>query len=123
MTTFNYASSAATAAALLQKFGQPVTLSRIVPGGYDPETGTVAPDTEQTQAARAAVLPYRDGDKFAAGMVKIGDRRILIAPGVQWAPDATTKLTEAGGAVWQLENVEALAPAGVTVLFKANGTK
>src|SRR5690606_16423978 len=114
--------SAGTAAALLDNFGQTVTLTRIVPGSYDPATGTTTPDVTQTQAVRAAILPYKDGD-YLNGLVNAGDRRALIAPNVEWEPDATTKLTEAGGAVWQLENVAAVAPAGVTVLFKANATK
>lgn len=119
---FDYPASAATAAALLDNFGQTVTLKRIVPGGYDPDTGIVAPDTEQTQAVRGVVLPYKDGD-YLDGTVKAGDRRALIAPNVDWAPDETTTLTEASGAVWQLENVAAVAPAGVPVLYKANATK
>lgn len=120
--SFDYAASAATAAALLDNFGQTVTLSRIVPGTYDPATGTMTPDTEQAQTVRAVVLPYKDGD-YLDGTVRVGDRRALIAPNVAWAPDATTKLTEAGGTVWQLENVAPLAPAGAAVLYKANATR
>lgn len=119
---FNYTASAGTAAALLDNFGQSVTLSRIVPGGYDPATGETTPDTTQTQTIKAAILPFKDGD-YLNGLVNAGDRRALIAPNVDWAPDATTKLTEAGGAVWQLENVAAVAPAGTTVLFKAKATR
>ncbi|NLA68315.1 MAG: hypothetical protein GX856_08765 [Gammaproteobacteria bacterium] len=119
---FDYAASAADAAALLDEFGQTVTLNRIVSGTYDPVTGTMTPDTEQTQPVRAAVLPYKDGD-YLNGTVRAGDRRVLIAPNVQWAPDETTTLTEANGAVWQLESVAPLAPAGVAVLYKANATK
>lgn len=119
---FDYSASAATAAALLDNFGQTVTLSRVVPGAYDPGTGTVTPDTEQSQGVKAVILPYKDGD-YLEGTVNAGDRRALIAPNVQWPPDAATKLTEANGTVWQLENVTPLAPAGVTVLYKAHATR
>ncbi|KAF1711064.1 hypothetical protein CSC70_03815 [Pseudoxanthomonas kalamensis DSM 18571] len=119
---FDYPASAATAAALLDTFGQTVTLSRVVPGGYDPATGTVSPDTVQSQTCKAAILPYRDGD-YLDGTVKAGDRKALIEPNLSWAPDATTKLTEVSGSVWQLEAVTEVAPAGVPVLYKANATR
>ena len=120
--TFDYNASAATAAALLDRFGQTVTLTRTVAGGYDPVTGVVSPDSEQTQQVKAVILPYKDGD-YLEGTVNAGDRRALIAPNVQWAPDAATRLTEASGTVWQLESVTPLAPAGTTVLYKAHATK
>lgn len=120
--SFDYAASAATAAALLDNFGQTVTLSRVVPGSYDPATGEMTPDSEQAQTVKAVVLPYKDGD-YLEGTVNAGDRRALIAPNVSWAPDASTHLTEANGTVWQLENVTAVAPAGVPVLYKAHATR
>lgn len=122
--SFDYAKTAQTASGLLARFGQSVTLTKVTPGTYDPDTGTMTPDVTQTQTVRAAVFPYSNGDRLiAGGMIKQGDRQAYIAPDVEWAPDATTKLTEAGGAVWQLENVEPLAPAGVPVLYTANATK
>ena len=120
--TFDYAASTADAVELLNEFGQTVTLTRTVAGGYDPVTGVTTPDVTQTQAVRAVVLPYKDGD-YLEGTVNAGDRRALIAPNVQWAPDAATRLTEASGTVWQLENVTPLAPAGTTVFYKAHATK
>lgn len=122
--TFNYAASAATARRLLDKFGQTVTLTRTVAGGYDPATGVTTPDVTDTATVKAALLPYSNGDKLAAGgVIRTGDRKAYIAPDTTFAPDALTKLTEADGTVWQLESVEPLAPAGVPVLYTANATR
>lgn len=119
-----YPEMADTAASLLADLGQTVTLTRVVSGGYNPDTGQVDPDVEQTQEVRAVVLPYKQGDYLAAGgMLRQGDRRVLISPDVEWVPDAATKLEEVTGAVWQLESVDALAPAGVTVLYQGNATR
>lgn len=125
---FNYAASARTALRLLAQFGQTVTLSRIVPGTYDPAAGETTPDTPQAQTATAALLDYNliaSGQQFADGsMIRIGDKRLLIAAeGLAWAPDEMTTVTDNGGTVWQLEKLTALAPAGIPVLYKANATK
>lgn len=121
---FNYARVADTAARLLDKFGQTVTLTRTVAGGYDPATGVTSPDVTQTAPVRAALLPYSNGDRLAAGqMIRQGDRKAYIAPDAAFQPDALTKLIEADGTVWQLESVEPLAPAGVPVLYTANATR
>lgn len=121
--TFNYARAAETALRLLTTFGQSVTMTRTVVGGYDPNTGVTSPDQVTTATVKAAILPYSNGDKLAVGdMVRQGDRKVYIAPGT-FAPDALTRLTEADGTVWQLESVEPLAPAGTVVLYTANATR
>lgn len=122
--TFNYARAAETALRLLTTFGQSVTMTRTVVGGYDPNTGVTSPDQVTTATVKAALLPYSNGDKLAAGgMVKAGDCKAYIAPGAAFAPDALTTLTDSAGVVWQLESVETLAPAGVAVLYTANATR
>lgn len=122
--TFDYAASAATANRLIANFGQAVTLTRTVAGGYDPVTGTTSPDVVQAATVKAALLPYSNGDKLAAGgMVKAGDCKAYIAPSAAFAPNALTTLTDSAGIVWQLESVETLAPAGVAVLYTANATR
>lgn len=122
--TFPYARAAETANRLLANFGQTVTLTRTVAGGYDPATGETSPDVVQTSTVKAAILPYSNGDKLAAGgMTKAGDRNAYIAPGAAFALDSLTRLTDAAGVTWQLESVESLAPAGVPVLYTANATR
>lgn len=125
---FDYSPLAELAAGLLLEFGQTVTLSRTVPGSYDPVTGTTTGDVEQAQTARAALLDYslqESGAKFADGsMIRTGDKKCLIeAHGLAWAPDETTILTDATGVAWQLERIQTVAPSGAAVLHKANGTR
>ena len=125
---FDYSPLAELAAGLLLEFGQMVTLTRTVPGTYDPVTGATTGDVEQTQTARAALLDYslqESGAKFADGsMIRTGDKKCLIeAHGLAWAPDETTILTDSAGVAWQLERIQTVAPAGTAVLHKANGTR
>jgi hypothetical protein len=120
--TFDYTAAAETARSLLRLFGATLTLTRTIAGGYDPATGVTSPDVTQTQTALVALLPYKDGD-YLEGTVRAGDRRAIIEAASGFAPDALTKLTDAAGAVWQLENVAPLAPAGEVVIYKANATR
>lgn len=125
---FDYAKAAGTAQQLLAKFGQTVTLTRATAGTYDPVTGEETGGGAQTQTAWAVLLDYNlseSGARFADGsQVAIGDKNIIIeAKGLAWAPDALAALTDVTGRVWQLEKVRELAPAGVPVLYQANGTR
>lgn len=119
MATFDYPASAATASRLLAKFGQDVTLSKVVPGVYDPVTGEHGPGEDLARAALAAILPYSDGDKFAAGgMIQEGDRRFIMEAGGEWPPDISTTLTDVSGVAWNVESVEPFDPAGVPTHYK-----
>lgn len=124
---FDYVASAGTAAALLDNFGQTVTLTKVTPGYYDPATGMTWPDSELSQTVKAVLLDYslqESGAQFADGsMIRVGDKKCLIAPNVSWAPDEATKLTDAAGTVWQIDNLRILAPAGVPVLYTARATR
>lgn len=124
--SFDYAKSAATAQRLLARFGQRVTLKRKSAGQYDPVTGEETPGIEAVQQAAAVLLDYSyqgSGEQMAEHIRK-GDKRILIeAKGLQWPPDALTLLEDASGGVWQLEMVRTLAPAGLPVMYEANGTR
>lgn len=124
---FDYTPIAATASSLLAQFGQAVTLSRTIPGTYDPVTGEETGATTATQAARAALLEYtlqESGAKFADGsQVRVGDKKCLIEAGLDWPPDETTTLTDAAGVIWQIEKLRTLAPSGVPVMYTANATR
>ena len=120
--SFDYAKSADTAQRLLTKFGQQVTLKRKSAGQYDPVTGEEAPGSEAVQQAAAVLLEHK-GEEYAEHIRK-GDKRILIeAKGLQWPPDTLTLLEDINGVIWQLEMVRALAPAGLPVMYEANGTR
>lgn len=124
---FDYTASAATAQRLLAQFGQTVSLSKTIPGAFDPVTGASTGDVTVTQSATAVLLDYslqESGARFAEGtMIRTGDKKCIIGPAVTWAPDEMTTLTDVAGVVWQLEIVRTLAPAGIPVLYTANATR
>ena len=113
MTKFDYNRPAATAKRLLDRFGQAGSISRSTPGGYDPETGPTAP-VELQSLCIVALLEF-DNRQIDGELVKIGDRRALIAPDTAFEPDAGDVLT-VGVEVVQVVRNSPLKPAGVFVL-------
>ena len=125
---FDYSPLATTAATLLAQFGQTVTLTKVTPGAYDPVAGQYAEGTTATQTASAVLLDYsmrEAGASFADGsQVRVGDKKCLIeAAGLDWPPDESTTLTDAGGVVWQIEKLRTLAPSGAALMYTANATR
>ena len=113
MAKFDYSRPAATVKRLLDRFGQDGALSRSTPGGYDPVTGPIAP-IEQQSPCTVALLEF-DNRQIDWELVKIGDRRALIAPDVSFEPQAGDSLT-VGSDVLQVVRNRPLSPAGVVVL-------
>lgn len=122
---FNYARAADTAARLLAQFGQSVTLTRTVAGGYDPATGVTSPDVTQTQVATAVMLEASQGvvESFdvrfeADTLIESNLRSVIIAAeGLAWAPKPADKLVVAGE-TWTVIGMTPTNPAGVPVIYR-----
>lgn len=113
MIKFDYSRPAATAKRLLDRFGQDGELSRSTPGGYDPEAGPTDP-VELQSPCTVALLEF-DNHQIDGELIRIGDRRALIAPDVSFEPQAGDSLT-VGSDVLQVVRNRPVSPAGVVVL-------
>lgn len=113
MAKFDYNRPAATAKRLLDRFGQAGAISRSTPGGYDPVTGPTDP-VELQSPCTVALLEF-DNRQIDGELIRIGDRRALIAPDVSFEPQAGDSLT-VGSDVLQVVRNRPLSPAGVVVL-------
>ena len=113
MAKFDYSRPVATVKRLLDRFGQAGELSRSVETGeYDPLTGPVLSVT--TSPCTVALLEF-DNRQIDGELVKIGDRRALIAPDVSFDPQAGDSLT-VGSNVLQVVKNRPVSPAGIVVL-------
>lgn len=113
--TFDYASIAADAAAILEEFGSEGTLTRKAAGTYDPATGSATP-SETTSDVTACVFPY--ADRFVDGtLITSKDRQAFIAADV--AEPREGDQFEWGAEVFTVMSVKNLAPARVGVLYEA----
>jgi hypothetical protein len=115
-----YSDLAADADELLNEFGQSVTLTHIVPGAYDPTTGSVT-NTTTTQTGTGVVFDFglhQSGAAFTAGsMILSGDKQLLLSTVGIIAP-VPGDLATVGTDVWTIASIKSTAPAGTAVLHE-----
>jgi hypothetical protein len=109
----DYVKLAATARALLAKFGSIGQLTTSVAGTYDPATGTV-PQTVTTQDIIAAVFAYAEGLINGATILQ-GDQLAYVSAVGLTMPKAGDVMVWQGSD-YQVVNAKPLAPAGINVL-------
>lgn len=84
MTNPTYIRAAATAARLLAKFGQDVTLRQVPDGTYDPSTGTTSTPDPVDTIRKGAIFDFGSGVTQERGnLVKADDKELLLESGVQ----------------------------------------
>jgi len=111
----DYAKTAIKVRAQLAKAGQTVTLTRINPDWYDPETSSVYSTTDAFTGPGVALdYSQREIDGTA---VQRGDQRAYLDPLIGATPQTGDTLT-LGGEVFQVVTSRPLAPGGVVVLHE-----
>jgi hypothetical protein len=81
----------ATALRMIQKYGKPITYTRIVSGAYDPATGTAA-ETPTNHSIKAMVrgISPREAD----GLIRPGDLSVMVAgPSLAFSPSTADQVT------------------------------
>lgn len=105
---------AATAAALLAKYGQDVTLKGNTVGTYDPATGA-ASSTPSTATRKAALFSFGEGQTdFRGTLIEQNDRKMLMEPGV---PPKTRDTVVVGALEYIVMSVGEANPAGTPVVY------
>lgn len=119
----DYTIDRAEADAMLEEFGQAVTLTHRAAGAYDPATGTAA-ITETTQAASAVIFDFAPGlRKMAGENIAAGDRQCYLSAlksdgTALTRPSVNDTLTDANGLALTIVAVSELSPAGVDILYE-----
>lgn len=116
-----YAELAADTQALLDEFGQTVTLRKVTEGAYNPATGTVT----QTTADHSTVAALFDFNLIQSGqlfspetMILAGDKQCLMSALVSAVPVPNDRVIDAAATVWQVAGVKEVNPAGTPVLYE-----
>ncbi len=113
----DWQAKADAATRLISKFGQPATLRRAGDPVYDPATGE-ATATEQVAKAWAVTLNY-DARRIDGSLIQSGDREILLSVPA-FAPEPGDVIA-CGVDLLRVVRADAVAPAGVPVLYTAQG--
>jgi hypothetical protein len=110
-----YDEVAADADALIAELGTTSTLTRTVPGGYDPDTGTTTGDVTTVYPCTLAVIPI--ADKFVDGTrILTGDQEAYMSA-VGLGDPMPGDVVVWRGATYTTVKGEILAPAGTAVLY------
>lgn len=112
-----YSDLAASALALLEEYGQSVTLSRTVRGAYSTSTGAPATGTTTTYTGTAAMFEYVQRDE-ANSDVRAGDQMAYIATDGMVLPRTGDTVT-VGGTTYSVITGQQINPAGTAVLYQA----
>ena len=115
--SFDYATSAATAARLLTKFGQVVMRRHVIADDYDPATGAAVVSVVASTRV-GVVLDFDDkarkGDQNMQGLVQVGDKRLLLDPN---GAALVTDRYVIQSVEYATISVSELNPAGTVVLY------
>ncbi|TWC27709.1 MULTISPECIES: hypothetical protein [unclassified Pseudomonas] len=114
-----YEEMAVMALEMITEFGQPVTIRKLEPGEYDPETGSAGPDTITDQTAQGILLDFTGQEFQNNSLIKQGDKKLKIAAqGLAWAPDLLNKVISQGRTWSIVPPLKEINPAGTVVLYE-----
>jgi len=108
--------------ATLKAKGQAMTLSRSVPGVYDPVTGTMSGGVGATATVYGITSSYGSGiTSKPDSLILVGDKKAIIdAVSVVPLPGDTLTIQ---CATWKIIAVDAVDPTGTALLFKCQVRK
>jgi hypothetical protein len=114
-----YDEMAVMALEMITEFGQPVTISKTVPGEYDPETGGEAPGANVEQIAQGILLDFTGIEFQNNSLIRQGDKKLKIAAqGLAWMPGLLDKVV-AQGRTWSIvPPLKEVNPAGTPILYE-----
>lgn len=114
------ADMAATAAALLAEYGEPVTLRRETGGDFDPVTGTMSPGAAELKPTGPTTIgmpmPLTEKNKsLFGGMIQSGDRIYVLDNSVE--PLLTDKLI-VNGEPWNIVHIQKPTVNGQVIVYR-----
>lgn len=114
-----YNEMAVMALDIITEFGQPVTISSMAPGEYDPETGGEAPGVTVEQIAQGILLDFTGIEFQNNSLIKQGDKKLKIAAqGLAWVPGLLDKVI-AQDRTWSIvPPLKEINPAGTPILYE-----
>lgn len=114
-----YDEMAVMALEMITEFGQPMTITKTVPGEYDPETGGEAPGATVEQTAQGIMLDFTGQEFQNNSLIRQGDKKLKIAAqGLAWAPDLLNRVI-VQGRIWSIvPPLKEVNPAGTQILYE-----
>lgn len=114
-----YDEMAMMALEMITEFGQSILVRNVLPGEYDPETGTSGPDIITEQTAQGILLDFIGQEFQNNSLIKQGDKKLKIAAqGLEWVPDLLSKVSIQGRTWSIVPPLKEISPAGTPILYE-----
>jgi len=114
-----YDEMAVMALEMITEFGQPVTISKMEPGEYDPETGGDTPGATIEQTAQGILLDFTGQEFQTNSLIRQGDKKLKIAAqGLEWVPELLNKIVVQGRTWSIIPPLKEINPAGTPILYE-----
>ena len=114
-----YDEMAMMALEMITEFGQSILVRNVLPGEYDPETGTSGPDIITEQNAQGILLDFTGLEFQNNSLIKQGDKKLKIAAqGLEWVPDLLSKVSIQGRTWSIVPPLKEINPAGTPILYE-----
>jgi hypothetical protein len=114
-----YDEMAVMALDMIAEFGQPVTISKIEAGEYDPEKGGESPGATIEQTAQGILLDFTGQEFQNNSLIKQGDKKLKIAAqGLEWGPELLNKVVVQGRTWSIVPPLKEINPAGTPILYE-----
>lgn len=112
-----YDEMAATALALITRFGRTIAVTRETAGGYDPATGGVTAPVLLSQTANGVVREYSH-QHVDGTLIQAGDQRVILAAsGMDFAPAPGDRIT-VGSLSLGVVSVQERNPGGTSLVYE-----
>ena len=114
-----YDEMAMMALEMITEFGQSILVGNVLPGEYDPETGTSDPDIITEQTAQGILLDFTGQEFQNNSLIKQGDKKLKIAAqGLEWVPDLLSKMSIQGRTWSIVPPLKEINPAETPILYE-----
>lgn len=115
MPVIDYTSIASGALQAIQDAGTTLTVTRSTVTSFDPSLGYTVPGADLVATGYGVQTAYRARD-IDGTVIKRGDMRLLIGPGLSFEP-AVNDVVTILSIDWNVVNVEQVSPAGTDCLY------
>lgn len=111
----DYATIATNAQQAIEDAGTAIMVSRSTEDSFDPTLGTVVPGADITAEGYGVMTRYSNYN-IDGTLIKQGDMKLLIGPGLSIEPAVGDTVTVDGN-VWKIVNTPHVNPAGTDCLY------
>lgn len=115
MAQLDYGAIATNAQSAIEDAGTTITVTRKTVDSFDPALGYTVPGADIVATGYGVQTAYKSRD-IDGTVIKLGDMRLLIGPGLSIEPSVNDTVT-VDSVTWNIVDVSPVSPAGTDCLY------